>query len=62
MLLSDIKKKVIKQLFLLVPNMVQAHQEIGLLKDHIFSELKLLLLNHLKEFTEAIWLVWAFYH
>jgi hypothetical protein len=33
-------------------NMEVVLQEIGLPKDHIYKELKLLLLNHMKEFTD----------
>jgi hypothetical protein len=62
MLPKNIVKMVIKQLFWLVLNTDLAHQEIGLPKVHIFKVLKQLLLNHLKEFTEAILLVWVSSH
>jgi hypothetical protein len=58
MLLRNIVKMVTKQLSWLVLNMDLVHQEIGLPKVHIFKVLKQLLLNHSKEFTEAIWPDW----
>lgn len=62
MLLRNIVKMVTKQLSWLVLNMDLVHQEIGLPKVHIFKVLKQLLLNHSKEFTEAILLVWVSSH
>ena len=59
MLLSNIRKKDIKLSFSQVQNMVQDHQEIGLLKDPIFSELKPLSLKVSKEFTDPTSSEWV---
>ena len=58
MLLSDMLKKDINSLFLLVRSMALGHLETGLPKDLIFLVLKPLLPNLSKEFTEAILLAW----
>ena len=52
MQLKDITMQDNKQLFLLEMNMDQVHQEIGLLRVHIFKVLKLLLLKVMREFTD----------
>jgi hypothetical protein len=54
MLLKNIKLKGINLLLLVGNSMGQDQVEIGLLKDHIFKELKQSLLKVLKEFIEVI--------